>query len=215
MSEIINVPWLGVSGGSLTLDPAHAFNPARGFEHDQIVDFGLARWQLQIELNDRTTAETGVMRAFLARLAMGARFRCHDPLRSRPLAYAFGCSRPWLANPAVEATLSAINPASWTVGISDLVAGAIISPGDAISWVTVSGGEHRIHRVSELAPVVANSSGVATVRVSPRPRAAATGGTVKLSGATSVFFAPGIQSEPVKPGPLPGDFSIAAVEVPF
>lgn len=213
MSEILTVPWIGVSGGSLELQTGHASNPARGFEYDQTLDLAAPRWVLRVQLDDRDPAVGGVLRAFLARLdARGGRFACHDPLRRLPLAYAFSTGRPWLANPANDARVAAISPSTWSVTLDRLAPGAVISPGDAISWAT--GGAQRLYRVVDLAPVTANGSGEATVSLAPRPRAVATGTAVRLDGATSVFQKVGQAPAAVSlaPGPHPVSLSIDAVE---
>jgi hypothetical protein len=214
MTEILNVPWLGVTRGSCEVQTGHAKNSARGFEYDQTLDLASPRWMLDIELSDRDAAVGGALRAFLARLAFnGGRFRCHDPLRRRPLAYQFGTTRPWLANPVVEASIVSQNLSARTITIGGLAVGAIISPGDACSWAF--SGEQRLYRVLESANVIANASGQATFMTGPRPRAASNGTAVRFDNATSVFEVVGQSpaSISLKPGAQPIDVQISAMEV--
>jgi hypothetical protein len=214
MTEILNVPWVGVTRGSCEVQSGHAKNTARGFEYDQTLDLASPRWMLDIELSDRDPAVGGVLRAFLARLAFnGGRFRCHDPLRRRPLAYQFGTTRPWLANPAVETSIVSQNLPARTVTIGGLVVGAVVSPGDACSWAW--SGEQRLYRVLDMAPVVANGAGQVTIMTGPRPRVAVAGTPVRFDNATSVFEVVGQSPASIglKSGPLPIDVQISAMEV--
>jgi hypothetical protein len=210
MSEILNVPFFAVSSGSCTLQPAHAANPARRFEHDQIINLATPRWQLRWDIAERTPADGGIIRALQARLAMGARFRGWDPLAKRPHAYLAGSARPWLANPATEASIFAIDPANWTITLQGLSVGAVVSPGDMASYVI--GGEHRKFQHTGFTPVIADSNGRAPLRVAPRPVAVSGNPVAKLDYATSLYLVTS-QDCSQSPGPLPYAFSIEAIEV--
>lgn len=214
MTEIINVPWTGVSGGSCELQTGHAENPARSFEYDQTLNLAGPRWYLRVQLSDRDAAQGGRIRAFLARLAaLGGRFRCFDPLRRRPLHYAFAATRAWLANVSVEATVVSINAGTYSITVAGLTVGAIFKPGDTMSWAF--SGEQRLYRIVNDADVVANGSGQATFMVVPRPRAASPGTAVRFDDATSVFKLVGQEpaNVPLSPGPLPISVEIEAIEV--
>lgn len=214
MTEIINVPWTGVSGGSCELQTGHAENPARSFEYDQTLNLAGPRWMLRVQLSDRDAAQGGRIRAFLARLAaLGGRFRCFDPLRRRPLHYAFNATRAWLANVSVEASIVSINAGTHNVTVGGLTVGAIFKPGDTMSWAFF--GEQRMYRVVNDSDVVANGAGQATFMIVPRPRAAAVGTPVRFDDATSVFKLIGQAPASVNlaPGPLPITVDLEAVEV--
>lgn len=214
MTEIINVPWTGVSGGSCEMQTGHAENPARSFEYDQTLNLSGPRWYLRVQLSDRDGAQGGRIRAFLARLAvLGGRFRCFDPLRRRPLHYAFGTTRAWLANVSVEASIVSINASAYTITVGGLVAGAVIKSGDNLSYAF--SGEQRLYRVVNDADVIANGSGQATLMVVPRPRAASVGTAVRFDDATSVFKLIGQEPANVNlaPGPLPISVDLEAIEV--
>jgi hypothetical protein len=129
------------------------------------------------------------------------------------LAYQFSTGRPWLANPAVEASIVSQNVSARTVTIGGLAVGAIISPSDACSWAW--SGEQRLYRVLDMAPVFANGAGQVTIMTGPRPRAAANGTAVRFDDATSVFEIVGQSPASIglKPGPLPIDVQISAMEV--
>ncbi len=214
MTEIINVPWTGVSGGSCELQTGHAENPARSFEYDQTLNVSGPRWYLRVQLSDRDAAQGGRIRAFLARLAvLGGRFRCFDPLRRRPLQYAFSATRAWLANVSVEATIVSINSSSYNITVGGLAVGAILKPGDNLSYAF--SGEQRLYRIVNDTDVVANGSGQATLMVVPRPRAASVGTAVRFDDATSVFKLIGQTPASVnlEPGPLPITVDLEAIEV--
>lgn len=214
MTEIINVPWTGVSGGSCELQTGHSENPARQFEYDQSLNVASPRWILRVQLSDRDAAQGGRIRAFLARLAaLGGRFRCFDPLRRRPLQYAFSATRAWLANVSVEASIVSINASAYSITVGGLAPGAIIKPGDALSYAF--SGEQRLYRVVNDADVVANVSTQATLMVVPRPRAASVGTAVRFDDATSVFKLIGQEPANVNlaPGPLPISVDLTAIEV--
>lgn len=214
MTEIINVPWTGVSGGSCELQTGHAENPARQFEHDQSLNIAQPRWILRVQLSDRDAAQGGRIRAFLARLAaLGGRFRCFDPLRRRPLHYAFTATRGWLANVSVEASIVSINASTYNITVGGLAVGAVLKPGDNLSYAF--SGEQRLYRVVNDSDVIANASGQATLMVVPRPRAASVGTAVRFDDATSVFKMMGQEPADVNlaPGPLPIGVTLTAIEV--
>lgn len=214
MTEIINVPWQGVSGGSCELQTGHAENPARSFEYDQTLNLSGPRWVLRVRLSDRDGEQGGRIRAFLARLAaLGGRFRCFDPLRRRPLQYALTATRGWLANTSVEASIVSIAASTYNITVGGLAIGAIFKPGDALSYAF--GGEQRLYRIVNDTDVVANASGQATFMVVPRPRAASVGTAVRFDNATSVFKLIGQEPAGVDlvPGPLPVSVELTAIEV--
>lgn len=216
MSEILPAPWAGVSAYTLNPVTGHATNPARGYEFDQLIDVAAPRWSLEVDWQRLPMETTGVVQAFLARLAAGARFTCPPPLRRRPLAFHTGSGRPWLANPATDATIHAVTPALWSVEIAGLAPGATISPGDFLSWVRTGETGPQIYTVSDLAPVAAGANGRAILRVYPRPPATATGTAVRLGDPLQTFRAAPdaiARALSIGTGPLPGALRLSALSV--
>jgi hypothetical protein len=189
MSEIVDFPFPAITSYDLNTDTGNAFNPARGFEHDQMVNFAESRWLLTISNASLTMEQTGVAQAFLSRLAKGARFRFIPPMRKRPLGWHKSATRGWLANPSVEASVHAITVASNTVEVAGLAAGATMRPGDFFSYPATGETEHRLYVIEDLAPVSAGGNNRAILRVGPTPKAAALGTVVRFDDPRGVFIA--------------------------
>lgn len=208
---IVDAPWRDANGARVDgfsvprceLEPigGTVHNPAAGFEADQILDYRRGRWALSLEVVAHTETAAGLLRALHALLIMGgARLRVGDERMPRPAAYRFGTGRPWLLNPAVEASVAAVTATTVTVG--GLVAGAVITPGDVLDYVF--DGERRLYRVApvNLTGWTVPGSGAVELPVYPRPRPASPGATVRLDGARGVFTALRGQTRlAVQPGP--------------
>jgi hypothetical protein len=218
MSEIITAPWAGqgVSAYSLNRLTGHSENPARRFEFDQLLDVAAPRWLLQVDWQRLDMETTGRCEAFLSRLAAGARFTSPTPLRRRPLAFHTGTTRGWLANPATEASVHAITAGTTTVEVAGLTVGAVISPGDRLSYVATGFTGPDLYDVADLAPVTVGANGRAILRVWPRPAVAAGGTAVRFDNASGTFRAAQdaiAQAMSIGPGPQPGTLRLQAVSV--
>lgn len=215
---IITAPWRTDAGSRvndfsvpacvLTPIGGNVHNPAAGFEHDQILDYARPRWSLSITVVAHTEAAAGQLRAIEALLSMGgARLRAGDERSPRPAAALGLAGRPWLANPAVEASVVAVTATSLTVG--GLAPGAVISPGDHLDYVF--DGERRLFRVApqDLATFTVPGSGQLVLPLLPRPRPVSVGATVRFDGARGVFTAVrGTTRLSVQPGPSGVSLSI-------
>lgn len=208
---IVDAPWRAANGSrvegfsvpacELSAVGGNVFNPAAGFEHDQIVDYARPRWALTIQVVAHTDWAAGQLRALHALLVMGgARIRMGDESAARPAVYRSGTGRPWLANPAVEATVVSVSTTSLTVG--GLAPGAFIAPGDLLDYVF--DGERRLFRTSpaDLGGWLVPGSGQLVLPLLPRPRPAVVGSAVRFDGTRGVFTA--VRGETrlaVQPGP--------------
>lgn len=208
---ILTAPWRladgsrapGFSVPRCELDPngGMAFNPAAQFEFDQTLNYARPRWSLSIEVVAHTPQAEGQLRAVAALLKMdGARIRMGDERASRPHAYVTGTGRPWLANPAVEASIVAVTATTITVG--GLAPGAVIGAGDLLDYTFEN--ERRLFQVapSDLGAQTVPGNGQLVLPLLPRPRAAAVGTAVRFDGARGVFTAVrGETRVAMQPGP--------------
>lgn len=178
-----------------------AFNPAAHFEFDQTLNYARPRWSISIEVVAHTPQAEGQLRAVAALLKMeGARIRMGDERAPRPHAYLTGTGRPWLANPAVEASVVAVTATTLTVG--GLAPGAVIAPGDFLDYVFE--GERRLFQLAptDLAALAVPGNGQLVLPLMPRPRPASVGAAVRFDGARGVFTAIRGQTQvAMQPGP--------------
>ncbi len=149
----------------------------------QTLDRAEPMWVAQYSTPPLVDSRDIIFQAFLDKLnGSGNCFLGFDPRRPKPWAYRASTVEAWLANPATPAQVVAADYSDSTLVVTGLLAAAVITPGDYISYKR--GNAWYCHRVITGGTAV---GGAITLLVTPRPRSSVTSVAARMLRAPAAM----------------------------